>query len=80
MSHHPYPAQCRPALLPLRDLFPPAFAVVCVLTWIAFVPSQTLGRFLGQNAIKVVSRLMGLLLTVIGVQMLIAGIRGAMAA
>jgi multiple antibiotic resistance protein len=34
---------------------------------------------LGQNAIKVVSRLMGLILAVIGVQMLIVGIRGAIA-
>jgi len=34
-------------------------------------------RFLGQNGIKVVTRLMGLILAVVGVQMLITGIRGA---
>ena len=56
-----------------------AFGVVCVATWLAFVSGQTLTRFLGQNAIKVVTRLMGLILTVIGVQMLVAGIRGAVA-
>lgn len=57
-----------------------ALALVCVLTWVAFVASDGLVRFLGQNAIKVVSRLMGLILAVVGVQMLIEGIRGAVAA
>lgn len=56
-----------------------AFALICIVTWAAFVSGQTLTRFLGQNAIKVVTRLMGLILSVIGVQMLIAGIRGASA-
>ncbi len=57
-----------------------AFAVDCALTWAAFVGSDSLVRLVGQNGIKVVSRLMGLILAVIGVQMLIVGIRGAMAA
>jgi multiple antibiotic resistance protein len=57
-----------------------ALAVVCALTWAAFAGSESLVAFLGQNAIKVVSRLMGLILAVIGVQMLIEGIRGAVAA
>jgi multiple antibiotic resistance protein len=57
-----------------------AFAVVCGVTWIAFVTGPSLVAVLGQGAIKVVSRLMGLILTVIGVQMLIVGIRGAVAA
>jgi multiple antibiotic resistance protein len=57
-----------------------ALAVVCTLTWAAFAGSESLVAFLGQNAIKVVSRLMGLILAVIGVQMLIEGIRGAVAA
>lgn len=56
-----------------------AFAIICVLTWIAFVSGEWLVRFLGQNAIKVVSRLMGLILAVIGVQMVIEGVRGAVA-
>lgn len=34
-------------------------------------------RFLGQNAIKVVTRLMGLILAVIGVQMVLLGLQGA---
>ena len=57
-----------------------ALALVCLLTLAAFISSDSLVRFLGQNAIKVVSRLMGLILAVIGVQMLIVGIRGAIAA
>jgi len=54
-----------------------AFALMCVLTFVAFLGSRWLSQSLGQNAIKVVSRLMGLILAVIGVQMLIAGIHGA---
>ena len=57
-----------------------AVAVICLLNFLAFNSADTLVRFLGQNAIKVVSRLMGLILAVIGVQMLIEGIRGAIAA
>ena len=57
-----------------------ALALVCLLTWIAFVSSDSMVKFLGQNAIKVISRLMGLILAVIGVQMLIAGIDGAVMA
>ena len=57
-----------------------AFGSMCVITFFAFIGGQWLVRYLGQNAIKVVSRLMGLILAVIGVQMLIEGIRGAIAA
>ncbi len=57
-----------------------AMAIVCVLTWLSFLGSDSLTKVLGQNAIKVVSRLMGLILAVIGTQMVIAGVRGAIAA
>jgi multiple antibiotic resistance protein len=57
-----------------------ALAVVCLLNFLAFNSADALVRFLGQNGIKVISRLMGLILAVIGVQMLIEGIRGAIAA
>jgi multiple antibiotic resistance protein len=56
-----------------------AFAVICAVTWGTFLVGQSLTNFLGQNAIKVVTRLMGLILAVIGVQMLITGIQGAIA-
>lgn len=57
-----------------------AFAAMCVVTFVFFIGGQRLAEFLGQNAIKVISRLMGLILAVIGVQMLIEGVRGAIAA
>jgi len=66
--------------LPELVLVLSALGLVCLLTLAAFLASDSLVSFLGQNAIKVVSRLMGLILAVIGVQMLIVGIRGAIAA
>lgn len=54
-----------------------AFGVTCGITWLSFVGGESMMRFLGQHAIKVVTRLMGLILAVIGVQMLILGVRGA---
>ncbi len=54
-----------------------SLALVCALTWAAFVFGDLLVRFLGHNAIKVITRLMGLILAVIGVQMVIEGVRGA---
>jgi len=57
-----------------------SLALVCALTWAAFVSGDSLVRFLGHNAIKVVTRLMGLILAVIGVQMIIAGVRAVVAA
>ena len=57
-----------------------AFGLMCVVTFIAFVCGQWISKVLGQNGVKVVSRLMGLILAVIGVQMLIEGVRGAIVA
>ena len=54
-----------------------ALAVICGATLLSFLMGERITRFLGQNAIKVVTRIMGLLLAVIGVQMLIVGINGA---
>ena len=54
-----------------------ALAVICVITLICFLMGGRITRFLGRNAIKVITRLMGLILAVIGVQMLVIGINGA---
>jgi len=54
-----------------------ALAVICAVTLICFLMGEKITRFLGQNAIKVITRLMGLILAVIGVQMLVIGINGA---
>lgn len=57
-----------------------AFLILCVITWLFFVSGERLVKFIGDNGIKVITRLMGLILAVIGVQMLIHGIGGAVSA
>jgi len=52
------------------------FLVLCVITYLFFVFGERLVRYLGTIALKVITRLMGLILAVIGVQMLITGIGG----
>lgn len=54
-----------------------AFACLSLITYLMFVSGEKLIRYLGDGAIKVVSRLMGLILAVIGTQMVINGIQGA---
>ena len=53
-----------------------AFLLICVLTYICFMSGHRLTRFLGKSLVMVVSRLMGLILSVIGTQMVIAGVVG----
>ena len=54
-----------------------AFALLCAITFVFFVFGQGITRFLGKSGLNVVTRSMGLILAVIGVQMLIDGIKGA---
>lgn len=54
-----------------------AFALLCFITYLIYLGGKPLVRFLGQNIMTVITRLMGLILAVIGVQMLIAGIHSA---
>ena len=54
-----------------------ALVVICAVTLISFLLGEKITTYLGQNAIKVITRIMGLLIAVIGVQMLIVGINGA---
>ena len=54
-----------------------AFGVLCLLTYIAFVSAERLVGLIGESALNIVTRLMGLILAVIGTQMVIEGIRGA---
>jgi len=53
------------------------FAFVCLLTFLAFNYSEKIMALVKPDLIKVVSRLMGLILTIIAVQMMIQGIKGA---
>lgn len=54
-----------------------AFSVLCVITYVAFLSGDRLVRVLGDSGMDVVTRLMGLILAVVGTQMLIEGLRGA---
>ena len=54
-----------------------SFALLCAITYLIFINGQKLVSFLGDEALRVITRMMGLLLAVMGVQMLIHGIHGA---
>ena len=51
------------------------FAVMILLTWWAFRASEKIMEKLGSNMITVISKLMGLILAIMGVDMLIGGIK-----
>jgi len=56
-----------------------AFFVLCIVSFAFFVFGARFVKYIGHNGIKVVTRLMGLVLAVIGVQMLIQGVAAAIA-
>ncbi len=51
------------------------FTLMIFLTWLAFIYSDVLLKKLGNNIIVVISKLMGLILTIIGTDMVISGIK-----
>jgi multiple antibiotic resistance protein len=53
------------------------FAVLCVVTYILFVFGEKFVTYIGSSALGVVTRMMGLILAVIGTQMVIKGLHGA---
>lgn len=53
------------------------FAVLCLITLICFIFSSRILTFIGEGGLSIITRLMGLILAVIGVQMIIAGLTGA---
>jgi multiple antibiotic resistance protein len=55
------------------------FALMCLITYVCFVFGERLLDKIGADALKIVTRLMGLILAVIGVQMGIEGVAGALA-
>ncbi len=55
-----------------------AFFLLCLITYAFFVSGERFVRYLGVNGIKFITRIMGLLLAVIGTQMVLTGIGGAM--
>ncbi|MGK0455853.1 MAG: multiple antibiotic resistance protein [Zhongshania aliphaticivorans] len=54
-----------------------SFLVLCVITYFLFINGQRIVRFIGDEALRVVTRMMGLLLAVMGTQMVIHGIHSA---
>jgi multiple antibiotic resistance protein len=54
-----------------------AFSLLCVITFVAFLSGDRLLQILGRSGMDVVTRLMGLILAVVGTQMLIQGIHDA---
>lgn len=52
------------------------FALMCVITYFLFLSSRRIAAKISPGILKVVSRIMGLILAVIAVQMLINGVEG----
>ena len=53
------------------------FSVLCVITYLCFISGEKILRLLGEGGVSVITRLMGLILAVMGTQMLIQGIHDA---
>lgn len=56
------------------------FAILCIITFVAFIFGNRILNFLGKSGLQIVTKLMGLILAIIGIQMLIEGIYGAVKA
>lgn len=54
-----------------------AFALLCLITYYSFISGKVIKKTIGTTALKVITRMMGLILAVIGMQMLIQGIYSA---
>ncbi|MEI9948826.1 MAG: MarC family protein [Pseudomonadota bacterium] len=54
-----------------------AFALLCATTWFGFVAGERSVRYLGNSFLTVITRLMGLILAVVGTEMLLTGLRAA---
>ncbi|VAW33621.1 MarC family integral membrane protein [hydrothermal vent metagenome] len=54
-----------------------SFAVLCLITYVFFVFGEKFVTFIGVGALGVITRMMGLILAVIGTQMVIEGLHGA---
>lgn len=54
-----------------------AFMALCLITYTCFVAGAKIVAYLGKAGLNIITRLMGLILAVIGMQMLIDGLKGA---
>ena len=53
------------------------FGLMCLITYVLFISGEKVMSFLGEGVVNVISRMMGLILAVIGTEMVILGVRGA---
>lgn len=49
--------------------------IICLITYVLFLSSKYIVKYLGENMINVISKLMGLILTILSVDMVIEGIK-----
>lgn len=54
-----------------------AFAVLCMFSYLCFISGPKILRLLGQSGLSIITRLMGLILAVIGMQMFLVGLSSA---
>ena len=54
-----------------------AFGILCIISFFMFIFGKQLITYIGESGLTIITRLMGLILAVIGTQMLIVGIAGA---
>ena len=52
-----------------------AFALLCVITYLLLRSAKQIASFLGENLMKIITKMMGLLLFSIGVQMIITSVQ-----
>ena len=52
-----------------------AFALLCVITYLLFRSAKQIAGFLGKNLMKIITKMMGLLLFSIGIQMIIVSVQ-----
>lgn len=54
-----------------------SFGLLCLITYFVFISGKKIQRILGVNSLKVITRMMGLILVVIGTQMSLEGVGSA---
>ena len=52
-----------------------AFALLCVITYLLLISAKQIAGFLGENLMKIITKMMGLLLFSIGIQMIIVSVQ-----
>ena len=52
-----------------------AFALLCVITYLLLINAKQIAGFLGENLMKIITKMMGLLLFSIGIQMIIVSVQ-----